>query len=78
MVPYIFFRNEGWYPVECKDDADVLVHVELNPGTIRVEDINRRVVYPVPSLLPGATTMKYFWKGVLAVADVMRKAAGVR
>ncbi len=45
MQPYIFFRAEGWYPVECKDDADALVHIELNPGTIRVEDIKGRVVW---------------------------------
>lgn len=45
MVPYIFFRDDMWYPVECKDDAEVLVHVELNPGTTRVEDMNGRVVW---------------------------------
>jgi hypothetical protein len=44
--PYIFFRKEGWYPVEgIKDDAEVIRHVELNPGTLRVEDINGRVVW---------------------------------
>ena len=45
MQSYIFFRTEGWYPVECDDDAEVLVHIELNPGTIRVEDIDGRVVW---------------------------------
>lgn len=45
MSLYIFFRAEGWYPVECKDDADVLRHVELNPGTLKVEDTSGRVVW---------------------------------
>ena len=45
LKPYIFFRKEGWYPVGCKGDAEVIAHVELNPGTIRVEDVNGRVVW---------------------------------
>lgn len=43
---YIFFRKEGWYPVEAKDDADVLRHVPLNPGTLRVENVEGRVIWP--------------------------------
>lgn len=45
MQVYIFFRAEGFYPVECRDDAEVLKHVELNPGTIKVEDTNGRIVW---------------------------------
>ena len=42
---YIFFGKEGWYPVELGGDADVLPNVKCNPGTIRVEDIDGRVVW---------------------------------
>lgn len=37
MRTVIFFREEGWYPVE---------HVDLNPGTKRVEDIDGNVLWP--------------------------------
>jgi hypothetical protein len=34
---YVFCRKEGFYPVEgIKSDAEVLDHVRLNPGTLRV------------------------------------------
>lgn len=48
MKTYIFFRAEGWYPVKCTNDVDVLRHVELNPGTIKVEDMDGRIVWPEP------------------------------
>jgi hypothetical protein len=35
---YIFFRKEGFYPIELKDDADARANAERNPGTIRVID----------------------------------------
>ena len=37
MKVYIFFRKEGWYPIECKDDAAAKLQAEMNPGTVRVE-----------------------------------------
>ena len=43
--PYIFFRAEGWYPVMLWGDEDVIPNVELNPGTLRVEDAAGRVVW---------------------------------
>jgi hypothetical protein len=52
METYLFFRkdpNTGkqfFYPVELEDDADALRNVEGNPGTVKVEDINGRVVFP--------------------------------
>lgn len=45
MHTYIFFRREGWYPIACKNDADVYRQVELNPGTVKVEDATGRVVW---------------------------------
>ncbi|HVJ44692.1 MAG TPA: hypothetical protein VM639_24560 [Dongiaceae bacterium] len=45
MTVYIFFRDIGWYPVELKDDQDAKAIAECNPGTLRVEDINGRVVW---------------------------------
>lgn len=45
MKSYIFFRKEGWYPINCIDDSDVIEHVKLNPGTTRVEDIDGNVIF---------------------------------
>jgi len=44
-TPYIFFRKEGFYPIDMKDDADAKANAECNPGTLRVEDIHGRVVW---------------------------------
>ena len=49
---YIFFRMEGWYPVELRDDEDAKVNAELNPGTLRVETIKGRTVWSAPNTLP--------------------------
>lgn len=43
--PVIFFRAEGWYVVEVYEDEDVSVHAELNPGTIRIEDMGGNVLW---------------------------------
>jgi hypothetical protein len=49
MQTYLFHRmHEGkpfFYPVDCWNDADVLVHVERNPGTTKVTTPNGRVVW---------------------------------
>lgn len=42
---YIFFRKEGFYPIECRDDADARVQAEMNPGTLKVEDIDGNIVW---------------------------------
>jgi hypothetical protein len=41
---YIFFREEGWYPVEIPPDH-LLANVELNPGTLKVEDLEGNIVW---------------------------------
>lgn len=49
MLPYVFFRKEGFYPIELLNDEDAKRNAELNPGTLRVEDINGRVIWPEPT-----------------------------
>lgn len=44
MNTYIFFREDGWYPMEFKDDAEAIANAECNPGTIRVEDAVKEYV----------------------------------
>lgn len=46
---YIFFRNsdgkETWYPVELYDDEEAKRNAECNPGTVRVETLEQRIVW---------------------------------
>lgn len=46
----IFFRQQGFYPVQLSGlkstEDEVPDHVALNPGTIRVEDMDGNVIYP--------------------------------
>lgn len=48
MTTYIFFRAGGWYPVKLRDDQAAIENVHANPGTIRVEHIDGRLVWPLP------------------------------
>lgn len=49
----LFFREEGFYPVHLLDPAEcgrsieqqVQNHVELNPGTIKVEDLEVNILF---------------------------------
>lgn len=50
MNVYIFFREGFFYPVEEESDEKVLEHVPLNPGTLKVETIDGRVIYEAPKL----------------------------
>lgn len=45
LRPYVFFRKEGFYPLELRDDEEAKRNAEWNPGTVRVEDINGKVVW---------------------------------
>jgi len=49
MNTYFFHRlHEGkpfFYPVQLKDDSEVLPNVECNPGTIKVTTPDGRVVW---------------------------------
>lgn len=41
---FLFFREGHFYPVEIPRDQ-VLANVELNPGTLKVEDIEGNIVW---------------------------------
>lgn len=45
MRIYVFFRDIGFYPLELLDDKQAVDNAECNPGTLRVEDIDGRVVW---------------------------------
>lgn len=42
--PFLFFREGHFYVVEIPRD-EVLINVELNPGTLKVEDIKGKIVW---------------------------------
>ena len=44
---YLFFRGDGFYSIELKDDADAIANAECNNGTLQVQDINGRIVWSV-------------------------------
>lgn len=41
----IFFRKEGFYPLELLVNEDLAKHAELNPGTLRIEDVRGNVLW---------------------------------
>lgn len=42
---YIFFREDVFYPIELENDKEAIEGAELNKGTLRVEDLNGRIVW---------------------------------
>lgn len=48
MRTVIFFRAEGWYPITLPVGEDLEPHVKCNPGTLRIEDIKGKVLWPKP------------------------------
>jgi hypothetical protein len=50
MNTYLFFREGMFYSVEEESDEKVLKHVDLNPGTLKIETIDGRVIYQAPTL----------------------------
>jgi len=48
MPVYIFFRKEGWYPVEYSDDESAKRGAEINHGTLKVEDTQGNVIFTQP------------------------------
>lgn len=47
-VPRIFRRAEGFYVIELPEDDDLQAHVDLNPGTLRIEDVFGNQLWPKP------------------------------
>lgn len=44
----LFFRKDGFYPTGYpKDYSDWAAEAARNPGTIRIEDIHGRVLWPL-------------------------------
>ena len=43
---YLFRRAGGWYPMELQDDEEARANAECNVGTVKVEDIYGRQVWP--------------------------------
>lgn len=43
---YIFRREGMFYPIELGSDDQARENAECNPGTIEVQDIEGRVVWP--------------------------------
>lgn len=48
MAAYVFVRADMFYLIDLDDDADARINAELNPGTVRVEDIFGNVVWEEP------------------------------
>ncbi len=46
----IFFREDGFYPIQLSglkpSGIEAAEHAELNPGTLRVEDLQGAVLWP--------------------------------
>jgi len=47
MKSYIFYREKNWYVIDLKDDKDAIANAKCNPGTIKVETLDKRVVWPI-------------------------------
>jgi len=66
---FIFFREDGFYPLEIPE-ATVADCAECNPGTLRVEDaVTREIVWQNEDICPDCeklTKPKKSWGGMLA------------
>lgn len=45
MRTVIFFRKEGFYPIETPVDDDLAHHAGLNPGTLKIEDTKGNILW---------------------------------
>lgn len=45
MKKYLFFREEGFYPVDLKDDQDAIANALKNKGTIQVKNIDGKIIW---------------------------------
>lgn len=41
----VFFREEGWYPLDLPEWDDLAEHARRNPGTLRIEDLDGNVLW---------------------------------
>lgn len=42
---YMFFRAEGWYPIELYGDQDAIANALCNEGTIKVTDRDGNIIW---------------------------------
>lgn len=42
---YIFFRQEGWYPLELGSDEEAIANAKCNPGTLKVENSEGTLIW---------------------------------
>lgn len=42
---YLFFRADGFYQLELKNDEDAIANAECNKGTLQVQDTKGRIVW---------------------------------
>lgn len=42
---YLFFRADGFYSLELKDDDDAIANAECNKGTLQVQGTDGRIVW---------------------------------
>ena len=53
MTVYIFQRDEMFYPLELKDDADAIANAKCNPGTLKVTNAETgETVWPNDKIQP--------------------------
>lgn len=45
-VPRIFIREGTFYAIDLPVDEDLNLHATLNPGTLRIEDLTGKVLWP--------------------------------
>lgn len=52
-VPRIFRRDGFFYVIDLPPDADLQEHADLNPGTLRIEDVFGNQLWPAPLRVVG-------------------------
>lgn len=47
-MEYIFFRKEGFYFIDLRDDEDAITNAKHNEGTLKVEDTMGKIIWAKP------------------------------
>lgn len=69
---YVFYRPEGFYPLELGSELEAVANAFHNPGTLKVADVGGRVVYDINEAIP-------LTKGQLdQFLDLILRASGSR
>lgn len=50
-VPRIFRRESFFYVLDLPADDDLQFHADMNPGTLRIEDLEGKQLWPYPPKL---------------------------